>query len=358
MWSWLKLGRSPTPPVRPLASSVRPMPPPPPGPFVAPEAAAQAVEPLEGLGHRRPLVGRNGHVAGFELLLAPAVERRLAARGDSPSVLLHYSALLTAAATITAGGRAALVRLPALLLNRPKLAEVASAQTLLLVDDLAAVPPKVCAALRARGVRLGVPDGPPSAALKPDFVVLQASAGGIDTLLLSAQRWREQLPNVTLVGLGMQHLEDLEGALRGGLTFAGGQIGQSRERPVSRPLGAAAHRIAGLLNHLALDLDTAVIADEVRADATLDLPPAALCQQPGHRPEACAWRSWTTPCSCSAGASCSAGCRCNCCRPRRTARPRARWKKARWCAAACWKPSPAAARRPTPAPTSPWACCR
>jgi c-di-GMP phosphodiesterase len=38
---------------------------------------------------------------------------------------------------------------------------------------------------------------------------------------------------------------------------------------VSRPLGAAAHRICGLLNHLALDRDTAVIADEVRADATL-----------------------------------------------------------------------------------------
>ena len=234
-----------------------------------PEAAAQAAEPLEGLGHRRPLVGRHGQVAGFELLLAPGVEKRLAARGDSPSVQLHYSALLSAAAAITAGGRSALVRIPALLLNRPKLADAASAQTLLLVDDLAAVPAPVSAALRARGVRLGVPDGPPSAAPRPDFVVLRASAGGIDTLLLSAQRWRELLPQVMLVGVGMQHLEDLESALRGGLTLAHGQLGQSRERPVSRPLGAAAHRIVGLLNHLAMDRDTAVIADEVRADATL-----------------------------------------------------------------------------------------
>ena len=273
MWSWLKLGRAPTPPI-PSASGKRaasvaiPVPPPR-GPFVAPEAAAHAAEPLEGLGHRRPLVGRNGQVAGFELLLAPAVEKRLAARGDSPSVLLHYSALLTAAATVTAGGRAALVCLPALLLNHPKLADAASAHTLLLLDDLAAVPPELAAVLRARGVRLGVPDGPPSAALKPDFVVLQAAAGGIDTLLLSAQRWREPLPKVMLVGLGLQHLEDLENALRGGITLAGGLLGQSREHPVARPLSASAHRICGLLNHLALDRDTAVIADEVRADATL-----------------------------------------------------------------------------------------
>jgi c-di-GMP phosphodiesterase len=272
MWSWLKLGRAPTPIHPPAAKAVLPaMPvqPPPHGAFVAPEAAAQASVTLEGLGHRRPLVGRNGQVAGFELLLAPAVEKRLAARGDSPSVLLHYSALLSAAAGITAGGRAALVRLPALLLKHRKLADAAGAQTLLLVDELAAVPPEVATALRARGVRLGVPDGPPSAAPKPDFVALQASAGGIDTLLLSAQRWRELLPQVSLVGLGLQHLEDLENALRGGITLAGGQLGQSRVRPVSRPLGAAAHRICGLLNHLALDRDTAVIADEVRADATL-----------------------------------------------------------------------------------------
>lgn len=269
MWSWLKFGRAPTPITKTAAPRAVPEQAPAQGSFVTPGLVSQASEPLEGLGHRRPLVGRNGQVAGFEFLLAPAVEQRLSKRGDSPSVLLHYSALLSAAAGITAGGRHALVRVPALLLNRPKLAEATAAGTLLLVDDLAAVPPEVAAALRSRGARLGVPDGPPSATPKPDFVVLKASAGGIDTLLLSAQRWREVLPQVMLVGLGMHHLEDLEGALRGGITLAGGQIGQSRERPQSRPLGAAAHRICGLLNHLALDRDTAVIADEVRADATL-----------------------------------------------------------------------------------------
>lgn len=229
----------------------------------------QGAEVLEGLGHRRPLVGRSGQVEGFELLLAPAVAQRLAARGDSPSVVLHYSALLSAAAHITGAGRVALLHLPALLLAKPKLAEAATAQTWLLLDDLAAVPPAQVQALRARGVRLGVADGRPDARLKPDFVLLQANAGGIDTLLLSAQRWREALPQVTPVALGLQHLEDLENALRGGMGLVGGPLGHSRQRPPSRPMGAAAHRICGLLNHLALDRDTALIADEVRADATL-----------------------------------------------------------------------------------------
>ena len=269
MWSWLNFGLAPTPAARPAPPTAVLPAPLPSGRFVALAAVAQAAEPLEGLGHRRPVVGRSGQVAGFELLLAPAVEKRLAARGDSPSVVLHYSMLLTAAAHITAAGRSALVRVPALLLNRPRLVEAASPQTLLLIDDLAAVPAGIVSALRARGVLLGVPDGPPSTQLKPDFVVLQASAGGIDTLLLSAQRWREPLPQVTLVGLGLRTVDDLEGALRGGITLAGGQLAQSRERPVSRPLGAAAHRIVGLLNHLALDCNTAVIADAVRSDATL-----------------------------------------------------------------------------------------
>ena len=277
MWSWLKFGRAPAAPAPPAPEARRAPPaaapeqPLPRGHFVAPEVMAQTAEPLEGLGHRRPLVGRSGQVAGFELLLAPAVETRLAARGDSPSVVLHYSALLSAAAAITttAAGRSALVRMPALLLKRPQLVEAASPQTLLLIDDLAAVPPETASALRARGVRLGMPDGPTDAGLKPDFVMLQASAGGIDMLLLSAQRWRQLLPQVTLVAVRLQNLQDLEGALRGGFTLVGGEIGQSRERPSSKPLGAAAHRICGLLNHLALDRDTAAIADEVRSDATL-----------------------------------------------------------------------------------------
>ncbi|MDP2007676.1 MAG: HDOD domain-containing protein [Rubrivivax sp.] len=232
-------------------------------------AVAEAAAPAPGFGPRRPLVGRQGEVAGFELRLSPGAERFLAARGDSPGAALHHAALLATAAGITAAGRRALLKIPAVMLARPKVADAAGAGMLLWVDDLAAVPAETAAQLRSRGAQLGVADGPPSAAAPADFVVVQASAGGIDTLLLSAQRWRELLPQVAIVGLDFEHIEDMEAALRGAVALAAGQLGRSRAAPAARPLGAAAHRICELLNHLALDRDTGVVAEAVRGDAAL-----------------------------------------------------------------------------------------
>jgi c-di-GMP phosphodiesterase len=64
-------------------------------------------------------------------------------------------------------------------------------------------------------------------------------------------------------------VEDMEAALRGAVTLAGGQLGRSRDAPPPKPLGAAAHRICELLNHLALDHETSVVAEAVRGDAAL-----------------------------------------------------------------------------------------
>ncbi|MBA4176038.1 MAG: hypothetical protein C0505_05690 [Leptothrix sp. (in: Bacteria)] len=232
-------------------------------------AVAEAAEQFRGFGPRRPLVGSLGQVAGFELRLAPAAERFLVSRGDSPGAAVHHAGLLSTAAGITAGGRAALLRMPAVMLARASVVNGVGAGMWLLIDDLAAVPAPTAQALRSRGALLGVADGPPTAAGQPDFVVAQASVGGIDTLLLSAQRWRELLPGVAIVGLGFEHVEDMESALRGAVTLAGGQLGRSRDAPPPKPLGAAAHRICELLNHLALDHETGVVAKAVRGDATL-----------------------------------------------------------------------------------------
>jgi c-di-GMP phosphodiesterase len=291
MWPWLKrmLGAPAAPVVvarsgapasaRPVsATPPRPQPPgsvvPPPArvPLVAAEVAAavaDAAEPTPGFGPRRPLVGRQGQVAGFELRLAPAAERFLASRGDTPGAAAHHAGLLSTAAGVTASGRAALLTMPAAMLARPRVADAVGAGMWLLVDDLAGVPAETAAALRSRGALLGVVDGPPTATPPADFVVVQAGVDGIDTLLLSAQRWRERLPRVAIVGLGFEHVEDMEAALRGAVTLAGGQLGRSRDAPPSKPLGAAAHRICELLNHLAMDRETSVVAEAVRGDAAL-----------------------------------------------------------------------------------------
>lgn len=220
-------------------------------------------------GVRRPLVGRNGGVSGFELLLPAGVQRRLAAQADAPAAAAHHAALLMAASGVAAGGRSALVRLPAALLEKHGVVSAAGSGVMLLVDDIARVPPEAATALRAKGAMLGVTDRPPTATPPVDFVMLDAAAGGLDTLALSSQRWREKLPRIVLVGQGFAHLDDLEKGLRSGLSLASGVLSQSGAPVARRDLGSAAHRICELLNHLALDRETSVIAEAVRGDVAL-----------------------------------------------------------------------------------------
>ncbi len=240
-------------------------------PALSPARAASApvADAKAAPGLRRPLVGRAGAVAGFELLLPPLVQRRIDAGMDALAASAHRVALLASAAAVTAAGRTALVRMPAQALEREAVCEAVPPGTLLLTEPRSAVAAAAAAAMRKRGVGVGVPDGPPSREFEVDFVVLQATAGGLDTLLLSAQRWREAWPRITVVALGLDHVDDVERALRSGVNLAGGQFGRGPLAPTTKPLGAAAHRICELLNHLALDRDTAVIGDAVRADVAL-----------------------------------------------------------------------------------------
>ncbi len=57
--------------------------------------------------------------------------------------------------------------------------------------------------------------------------------------------------------------------LRSGFTLAGGRLDGPAAAAGARRLDAAAHRVCQLLNHLALDRDTAVVAEAVRADVAL-----------------------------------------------------------------------------------------
>jgi EAL and modified HD-GYP domain-containing signal transduction protein len=222
-----------------------------------------------GYGLRKPLVGRSGQVAAFELLLPAAAQRHLGGRGDPVAQAAHQTALLWAAKFIGAAGRPALVQVPAALLERPGVSAAAPAGALIWVPDLPVLSPEVAKSLRARGVLLGRSDGPPVREPAIDFLVLNVPAGEVDNAIVSAQRWREVWPQLRVVALGLQHLDDVERVLKGGINLAGGQLGRSAEPTAPRELGSAAHRICELLNHLALDRDTAVIAQAVRLDVAL-----------------------------------------------------------------------------------------
>lgn len=227
-----------------------------------------------GFGQRRPLVGRSGAVVGFELRLPHALEQRLAASDvagpGAAAAVAHHLALLASVRQVQQGRRVAMLALPSALLGRPDLAERVPAGALVLpvgsqLDAAAAQ------ALRQRGVLLAAPDGPPAHAPAADLVVLRAAAGGLDTLLLSAQRWQEARPRLPLMALGLEGIDEAERALAAGVTWAGGRFDghHAADAARARPLQSAAHRICALLNDLALDRDTAVVAEAVRADVAL-----------------------------------------------------------------------------------------
>ena len=243
-------------------------------------SAKPETEAAAAFGVRRPLIGPNGALGGFELRLPPLLEQRLATMAPEAAEaasIAHHTALLSTARLTQQPGRAALVALPGRLLDRPAVAQQAVAEMMLVPLTLKgpsgpttnAASAASLQALRQRGVLVGAPDGPPDPATTADFVLLRATAGGIDTLLLSAQRWREAKPGLRLVAVGLESVDDLERALASGIALAGGRLeaGHASVRP--RPLQSAAHRICGLLNDLAMDRDTAVVAESVRSDVAL-----------------------------------------------------------------------------------------
>ncbi len=231
-------------------------------------ALEAAPEGGPGFGLQRPLVGARGSITGFEFQLPPAVAQRLAARDDVAAQVAHHGLLLWAMRPALTQGRHALAEVPAAALARPVLADKAPAGAWLCVPDLVTLPADIAAALRARGVRLGVPDGPPGEAPAADFVWLRASGGDADTVLLSAQRWQEARPRLPLVATGLAAVEEIERALQAGCMLVGGQLSRRRSAS-SKPVNAAAHRICELMNHLALNRDTAIVAEAVRADVAL-----------------------------------------------------------------------------------------
>jgi len=217
--------------------------------------AAPTVQPSSPNGAlRRPLVGRDGRVAAFEWLLA-GLNRR------------PEQEVLALLAAIGAAPRPGLLTLPQSWLDRPSVFSALPSGLWLLLDG--PVDADLARALRARGLRLGEPDGLPTASRQIDFIVATASGGGLETLLLSAQRWREAQPRVQMVALGLTAAGDVEQLLAQGYHRAGGLLGRSSAPPAPRPLGAEAHRICDLLNRLSSDADTATLAEAVRGDVAL-----------------------------------------------------------------------------------------
>jgi hypothetical protein len=235
------------------------------GAATAPAPAPAAPDPTRAPAGalRRPLIGRDGRVAAFEWLLGGAAERPAA----------DWVALLHAAPG--ADPRAALVTVPAAVLpallpalqGRP-LALGKAASPWLALPELPT--PEQATRLRALGLCVGAPAGPPVAEPALDFVHITAAGAGLETLMLAEERWREHQPRIKAVALGLSRLDEAEQLLARGFHWAGGRLARgAAAAPGSAPLGAAAHRICALLAQLAQDADTAPLVAAVRGDVAL-----------------------------------------------------------------------------------------
>jgi EAL and modified HD-GYP domain-containing signal transduction protein len=220
-------------------------------------------------GRRRPLLAAGGTVAGVELRLPPTLERRSLARSHDAGAVARGAALLAAARPLADGGRAVLLALPVAAFSQGDLA-LAARPGLWIASEGAAVSRAVAAPWRERGARIGVCDlAPQQVTVEVDFAMLRASDGGIDTVLLGVQRWRQARPQLPLLVTELESIDDVERMLNSGVHLTGGRLDRSAAPLPPRALQPAAHRICVLLNELAQDRDTATIAESVRSDVNL-----------------------------------------------------------------------------------------
>ncbi len=243
-----------------------------PEPLPAPAAPPRAAVPAPSFGARRPLVGANGELAGFEFRLAASTQRRMQEASDGPAAAAHAIALLSAMRSTLAAGRHALCELPASLLARPAVAEQVPDGAWLAVTGAFEPGESIAGALtqwRTRGVKLGAADGapePPGAS----FVLLRPGADGLNDVLNGCVRWQQTQPARTRVAVDLPGVEAIEQALECGVALAAGRV-ESGDAAFAqrRTVQPATQRLCQLLNDVVADRDTAHLGAELRADLAL-----------------------------------------------------------------------------------------
>lgn len=235
----------------------------------APSAAPKPVAPAL----RRPLVDRHGRIGAFEFVFAPALLARWRGGRDAATVA-EAAVAIAAVRAAAAPDRPSLLLLDAALLEQPGL-QAAAGPGLMVAPLDRDIRDEHAAAWRRGGARVGVRDGPPAQRPPADFVLLLPADGGLDTLLASADRWQRARPGSVLVAPGLAGVDEVEQAIAAGVALAGGRLGGGDRADRAAPTGSsgtldpAAHRICDLMNLLALERDTAEVAEAFRRDAAL-----------------------------------------------------------------------------------------
>ncbi len=209
----------------------------------------------------------------LQLGAALAGQDRWRSRADPVAHAAPAIVRLNSMRSTVESGRIALAGLPAALLARPAVAAQAARGKMRVITDsaeLAEAPTAgVPVALRAQGVRLGVPLADAGRHTAFDFILLPATSVGPEALLTMVRQCRAAHLGVMLVATGFASIDDLEQALQAVVALVAGRVDAVRATGEERPLHTAMQRICQLLNRVVTDQDAALIAQDIGADVPL-----------------------------------------------------------------------------------------
>lgn len=251
------------------------------------DSATAALDLIASLGARRPLVGPDGSIAGFEFRVLSSLQRRANESGQIALQQAHARHVLKSAALAAQGGSMGLARLPP--------------QWLLALDEWPAGP-GVCVglewsvgpltpgdearfaamlqSLRAQGARVGWdPDGIEDHV--PDLVLVQQGQTAMEQVLVRAHHHAQRAGGVPVWVTDVQNIDDLEQALAGGAYCVSGAVGHFRAARSKGDKGAAAPevlRLGRLMQLLAKGADNQLLAEEIKADVGLSYRLLGLLQ--------------------------------------------------------------------------------
>ncbi|MBU6272570.1 MAG: HDOD domain-containing protein [Betaproteobacteria bacterium] len=239
---------------------------PPAGAAAAVEAAAARAAAVA----RRPLLNRQGEVAGFEFSLAPPRRGREAARRPQAGPATDALAVLEAMRGALAQGQLALAAMPLAVLSQPAVLAAVPEGALLALDDVLPRDLKSVAAdmaaLRARGAQLG---GCGHALAGTAFTLVDCSGLDADGLAAAAADCRRDAAGLLLVAVGLPDIDSVEDALQSTVDLAAGSLQAGRGPQPSRALPPQVQRVCALINQVLRDAELSEIAAELRADIGL-----------------------------------------------------------------------------------------
>ena len=232
--------------------------------------AAPAANTADAIvGSRRPLLDREGQLAGFEFMLAGPVVQRLRRRGDVTAHAAHAAALLSSMRVSLSGRRTALIALPLAIASRPAvLSQVGAGMMLALTDGPWPDPAQAVAldALRKAGARLGSVG---AAFDGGQFVLLDGQTLDSAALAAAAEAVRATGTGLQVVATGLPSIEALEDALEHGVDLAAGNVDRTSSVRAPAVMPPRQERICQMLNQLMREVDLAELAGELRTDVDL-----------------------------------------------------------------------------------------